>query len=243
MKIKKIVGMTLSLFVMLSVFVGCADMGGATSEYANQRPLRLQVTDSLGNFFEMNEGSVKELEYEYDAGELTFSAVAYYSTGERFMGVAVTRFDMDTIHLYEPGHYELMQHYDLTDGPDAFFELKVTVKEEPDDRLVPIIQILPDEDCISYEMNKRYVYKYDGTVKMPTVLKAYDPITEEQIGSYDVGYSICNITVLEGEGEDDLLKEIGVYQFDILLRNNTIGNEGAIYAVGEIRGVILEIVP
>ena len=156
-------------------FVGCQSNEDEGKNSLNR--IYLQVFDNQGNNFYLGKDNTtheKDLEYEYKSDELKFTTKAFYENGEECLAQTFISFKQNTIHLDEPGVYNIQQIYKDTDDLDIIFKLNITVKELPDTRPVPRIEILPDENCISYEMNKRYVYKYDGEWHMPKYCKAYD---------------------------------------------------------------------
>ena len=124
----------------------------------------------------------------------------------------------------------------------TFFCLTVTVKEG---RPVPEIEILPYDKCIEYELNKRYVYKYDGEFHLPKKYNAYDPEFEDRdhpelrflIMTSDVIGSAVNGTVVKGVENCEKFVDVGIYKF-VLYVYNPLDR----FAPAQIRDVIVEIV-
>lgn len=122
--------------------------------------------------------------YEYSTRVLRFKTKVYYDNGEQFIPSNVIGFDQKSIPLDKAGTYNLSSVVVLPTG-STFFCLTVTVKEGPDERPVPVIEILPDDKCIEYELNKRYVYKYDGEFHLPERFTVYDCTHMNEDGSVD----------------------------------------------------------
>ena len=228
-------------------FVGCqSDENGRENSL---QFIYLQVSDNQGNTFYLGKDNTtheKDLEYEYKLGDLKFTAEAYYESGEKCTRQTFISFKQNTIHLDEPGEYQIQQIYHDPDGGlDVIFKLNITVKEQPDPRPVPIIEILPDENCVSYEMNKRYVYKYNGERQRPKYFKAYDPdYPELLIAMLDVDGYAGNVGLVEGDNSNEFFVDVGIYKFDLYINapNYGIGGEGGHYAIVWIKGIIIEIV-
>lgn len=230
-------------------FVGCQSNEDEGKNSLNR--IYLQVFDNQGNNFYLGKDNTtheKDLEYEYKLGDLKFTAEAYYESGEKCTQHTFISFRQNTIHLDEPGEYQIQQIYHDPDGGlDVIFKLNITVKEQPDPRPVPIIEILPDENCIFYEMNKRYVYRYNGELQMPTYFKAYDPDHPERlIATLSVdGYAV-NVEIVEGEETNRNFTDVGIYKFDLPVNapNYGIGGEDfrLHYAPARIDDIIIEII-
>ena len=228
-------------------FVGCqSDENGRENSL---QFIYLQVSDNQGNTFYLGKDNTtheKDLEYEYKLGDLKFTAEAYYESGEKCTQHTFISFRQNTIHLDEPGEYQIQQIYHDPDGGlDVIFKLNITVKELPDTRPVPRIEILPDENCVSYEMNKRYVYKYNGERQRPKYFKAYDPdYPELLIAMLDVDGYAGNVGLVEGDNSNEFFVDVGIYKFDLYINapNYGIGGEGGHYAIVWIKGIIIEIV-
>lgn len=104
---------------------------------------------------------------------------------------------------------------------------------------------MPDENCVSYETNKRYVYKYDGEWHMPKYCKAYDPETPEiMIAMLEVRACAVDAEIIEGSENNSLFENIGIYKFDLLVDSHSsgIGGEGQHYAPAKFFGIIVEII-
>lgn len=236
-------------FGMFGCFVGCqSDENGRENSL---QFIYLQVSDNQGNTFYLGKDNTtheKDLEYEYKLGDLKFTAEAYYESGEKCTQHTFISFRQITIHLDEPGEYQIQQIYHDPDGGlDVIFKLNITVKEQPDTRPVPIIEILPDENCVSYEMNKRYVYKYDGEWHLPKYCKAYDPDHQELlIATLEVRACVVNAEIIEENENNSLFEDIGVYKFDLLVDSPSSGIGGEDfrlhYAPARIDDIIIEII-
>ena len=228
-------------------FVGCqSDENGRENSL---QFIYLQVSDNQGNTFYLGKDNTtheKDLEYEYKLGDLKFTAEAYYESGEKCTQHTFISFRQNTIHLDEPGEYQIQQIYHDPDGGlDVIFKLNITVKEQPDPRPVPIIEILPDENCVSYEMNKRYVYKYDGEWHLPKYCKAYDPDHPELlIATLEVIFYATNAEIVEGSEANRNFTDVGVYKFDLYVYDPGygIGGENLHYAIASIDDIIVEII-
>ena len=227
-------------------FVGCQSNEDEGKNSLNR--IYLQVFDNQGNNFYLGKDNTtheKDLEYEYKSDELKFTTKAFYENGEECLAQTFISFKQNTIHLDEPGVYNIQQIYKDTNDLDIIFKLNITVKELPDTRLVPRIEILPDENCISYEMNKRYVYKYDGEWHMPKYCKAYDPETPELlIAMLEVRACAVDAEIIEGSENNSLFEDIGIYKFDLLVDSPSsgIGGEWQHYAPAKIFDIIVEII-
>ena len=227
-------------------FVGCQSNEDEGKNSLNR--IYLQVFDNQGNNFYLGKDNTtheKDLEYEYKSDELKFTTKAFYENGEECLAQTFISFKQNTIHLDEPGVYNIQQIYKDTNDLDIIFKLNITVKELPDTRLVPRIEILPDENCISYEMNKRYVYKYDGEWHMPKYCKAYDPETPEiMIAMLEVRACAVDAEIIEGSENNSLFEDIGIYKFDLLVDSPSsgIGGEWQHYAPAKIFDIIVEII-
>ena len=224
-------------------FVGCqSDENGRENSL---QFIYLQVSDNQGNTFYLGKDNTtheKDLEYEYKSDELKFTTKAFYENGEECLAQTFISFKQNTIHLDEPGVYNIQQIYKDTNDLDIIFKLNITVKET---RPVPRIEILPDENCISYEMNKRYVYKYDGEWHMPKYCKAYDPETPEiMIAMLEVRACAVDAEIIEGSENNSLFEDIGIYKFDLLVDSPSsgIGGEWQHYAPAKIFDIIVEII-
>ena len=223
---------TVFCFGIFGCFAGCQ-----SSENGRENSLQfiyLRVSDNQGNIFYLgkdNTTHVKDLEYEYKSDDLKFTAEAYYENGEKCTQQTFISFRQITIHLDEPGVYQIQQIYQDPDGGlDVIFKLNITVKEKPDTRPVPVIEILPDENCVSYEMNKRYVYKYNGERQRPKYFKAYDPDHPELlIATLEVDRCAGNVENVEGAETNRNFTDVGVYKFDLYVNvpNYGIGGETA----------------
>ena len=227
-------------------FVGCQSNEDEGKNSLNR--IYLQVFDNQGNNFYLGKDNTtheKDLEYEYKSDELKFTTKAFYENGEECLAQTFISFKQNTIHLDEPGVYNIQQIYKDTNDLDIIFKLNITVKELPDTRLVPRIEILPDENCVSYEMNKRYVYKYDGEWHMPKYCKAYDPETPEiMIAMLEVRACAVDAEIIEGSENNSLFEDIGIYKFDLLVDSPSsgIGGEWQHYAPAKIFDIIVEII-
>lgn len=227
-------------------FVGCQSNEDEGKNSLNR--IYLQVFDNQGNNFYLGKDNTtheKDLEYEYKSDELKFTTKAFYENGEECLAQTFISFKQNTIHLDEPGVYNIQQIYKDTNDLDIIFKLNITVKEQPDPRPVPIIEILPDENCVSYEMNKRYVYKYNGERQRPKYFKAYDPdYPELLIAMLDVDGYAGNVGLVEGDNSNEFFVDVGIYKFDLYINapNYGIGGEGGHYAIVWIKGIIIEIV-
>ena len=227
-------------------FVGCQSNEDEGKNSLNR--IYLQVFDNQWNNFYLGKDNTtheKDLEYEYKSDELKFTTKAFYENGEECLAQTFISFKQNTIHLDEPGVYNIQQIYKDTNDLDIIFKLNITVKELPDTRLVPRIEILPDENCISYEMNKRYVYKYDGEWHMPKYCKAYDPETPEiMIAMLEVRACAVDAEIIEGSENNSLFEDIGIYKFDLLVDSPSsgIGGEWQHYAPAKIFDIIVEII-
>ena len=227
-------------------FVGCQSNEDEGKNSLNH--IYLQVFDNQGNNFYLGKDNTtheKDLEYEYKSDELKFTTKAFYENGEECLAQTFISFKQNTIHLDEPGVYNIQQIYKDTNDLDIIFKLNITVKEQPDTRPVPRIEILPDENCVSYEMNKRYVYKYNGERQRPKYFKAYDPdYPELLIAMLDVDGYAGNVGLVEGDTSNEFFVDVGIYKFDLYINapNYGIGGEGGHYAIVWIKGIIIEIV-
>ena len=227
-------------------FVGCQSNEDEGKNSLNR--IYLQVFDNQGNNFYLGKDNTtheKDLEYEYKSDELKFTTKAFYENGEECLAQTFISFKQNTIHLDEPGVYNIQQIYKDTNDLDIIFKLNITVKELPDTRPVPRIEILPDENCVSYEMNKRYVYKYNGERQRPKYFKAYDPdYPELLIAMLDVDGYAGNVGLVEGDNSNEFFVDVGIYKFDLYINapNYGIGGEGGHYAIVWIKGIIIEIV-
>ena len=226
-------------------FVGCQSNEDEGKNSLNR--IYLQVFDNQGNNFYLGKDNTtheKDLEYEYKSDELKFTTKAFYENGEECLAQTFISFKQNTIHLDEPGVYNIQQIYKDTNDLDIIFKLNITVKEQPDTRPVPRIEILPDENCVSYEMNKRYVYKYNGERQRPKYFKAYDPdYPELLIAMLDVDGYAGNVGLVEGDNSNEFFVDVGIYKFDLYINapNYGIGGEGGHYAIVWIKGIIIEI--
>ena len=240
--------------LVLALGVCGSSVGCQSDENGRENSLQfiyLQVSDNQGNTFYLGKDNTtheKDLEYEYKLGDLKFTAEAYYENGEKCTQQTFISFRQNTIHLDEPGEYQIQQIYHDPDGGlDVIFKLNITVKEQPDPRPVPIIEILPDENCIFYEMNKRYVYRYNGELQMPTYFKAYDPDHPERlIATLSVdGYAV-NVEIVEGEETNRNFTDVGIYKFDLPVNAPDYGIGGEDfrlhYAPARIDDIIIEII-
>ena len=227
-------------------FVGCQSNEDEGKNSLNR--IYLQVFDNQGNNFYLGKDNTtheKDLEYEYKSDELKFTTKAFYENGEECLAQTFISFKQNTIHLDEPGVYNIQQIYKDTDDLDIIFKLNITVKELPDTRPVPRIEILPDENCVSYEMNKRYVYKYNGERQRPKYFKAYDPdYPELLIAKLEVDAYARNVEIVEGAETNRNFTDVGIYKFDLSVKAPSygIGGEGGHYAIVWIKGIIIEIV-
>ena len=227
-------------------FVGCQSNEDEGKNSLNR--IYLQVFDNQGNNFYLGKDNTtheKDLEYEYKSDELKFTTKAFYENGEECLAQTFISFKQNTIHLDEPGVYNIQQIYKDTNDLDIIFKLNITVKEQPDTRPVPRIEILPDENCVSYEMNKRYVYKYNGERQRPKYFKAYDPdYPELLIAMLDVDGYAGNVGLVEGDNSNEFFVDVGIYKFDLYINapNYGIGGEGGHYEIVWIKGIIIEIV-
>lgn len=227
-------------------FVGCQSNEDEGKNSLNR--IYLQVFDNQGNNFYLGKDNTtheKDLEYEYKSDELKFTTKAFYENGEECLAQTFISFKQNTIHLDEPGVYNIQQIYKDTNDLDIIFKLNITVKEQPDTRPVPRIEILPDENCVSYEMNKRYVYKYNGEWHMPKYCKAYDPETPEiMIAMLEVRACAVDAEIIEGSENNSLFEDIGIYKFDLLVDSPSsgIGGEWQHYAPAKIFDIIVEII-
>jgi len=220
---------------------------------ASFRSIYLRVSDNQGNRFDLGKDRTmheKNLEYEYADDVLKFDAEAFYANGTPCLEQTFISFRQITIQLSEPGLYHVDQIYKDPDGGlDLSFRLNVTVKKEPDTRPVPVIEILPDENCVSYEMNKRYVYKYDGEWHLPKYFKAYEPSAYEHgfkslIATLSVDGYAGNVEKVEGPDTNQDLIDIGVYKFELYVNapNVGIGGEDGNFAPTKIFNIIVEII-
>ena len=227
-------------------FVGCQSNEDEGKNSLNR--IYLQVFDNQGNNFYLGKDNTtheKDLEYEYKSDELKFTTKAFYENGEECLAQTFISFKQNTIHLDEPGVYNIQQIYKDTNDLDIIFKLNITVKELPDTRPVPRIEILPDENCVSYEMNKRYVYKYNGERQRPKYFKAYDPdYPELLIAKLEVDAYARNVEIVEGAETNRNFTDVGIYKFDLSVKAPSygIGGEGGHYAIVWIKGIIIEIV-
>ncbi len=227
-------------------FVGCQSNEDEGKNSLNR--IYLQVFDNQGNNFYLGKDNTtheKDLEYEYKSDELKFTTKAFYENGEECLAQTFISFRQNTIHLDEPGVYNIQQIYKDTNDLDIIFKLNITVKEQPDTRPVPRIEILPDENCASYEMNKRYVYKYNGERQRPKYFKAYDPdYPELLIAKLEVDAYARNVEIVEGAETNRNFTDVGIYKFDLSVKAPSygIGGEGGHYAIVWIKGIIIEIV-
>lgn len=227
-------------------FVGCQSNEDEGKNSLNR--IYLQVFDNQGNNFYLGKDNTtheKDLEYEYKSDELKFTTKAFYENGEECLAQTFISFKQNTIHLDEPGVYNIQQIYKDTNDLDIIFKLNITVKELPDTRPVPRIEILPDENCVSYEMNKRYVYKYNGERQRPKYFKAYDPdYPELLIAMLDVdGYAV-NVEIVEGSETNQNFLDVGIYKFDLSVYapNYGIGSDGGHYSITRIDDIFVEII-
>ena len=128
----------------------------------------------------------------------------------------------------------------------TFFCLTVTVKEG---RPVPEIEILPDDKCIEYELNKRYVYKYDGKFHLPERFTVYDcthmsedgSVDRFPIGSYLTYKFAYEMKIVEGSTDNSAFIDVGIYKFSLYVTSERLNKEDK-YAPAQIRDVIVEIV-
>ena len=248
--VKKVIVSILILALGLSIF-GCF-AGCQSGENGIENSLQfiyLQVSDNQGNVFYLGKDNTtheKDLEYEYKSDDLKFTAEAFYENGEKCLQQTLISFRQNTIRLDEPGQYQIQQIYQDSDGGlDVIFKLNIMVKEEPDTRPVPIIEILPDENCISYEMNKRYVYKYNGERQRPKYFKAYDPEHPELlIATLSVDGYAGNVEIVEGAETNRNFTDVGIYKFDLYINapNYNIGDGDSFYAKARIDDIIIEII-
>lgn len=227
-------------------FVGCQSNEDEGKNSLNR--IYLQVFDNQGNNFYLGKDNTtheKDLEYEYKSDELKFTTKAFYENGEECLAQTFISFKQNTIHLDEPGVYNIQQIYKDTNDLDIIFKLNITVKEQPDTRPVPRIEILPDENCISYEMNKRYVYKYNGERQRPKYFKAYDPdYPELLIAKLEVDAYARNVEIVEGAETNRNFTDVGIYKFDLSVKAPSygIGGDGGHYAQTFIEDIIIEII-
>ena len=251
-KHKNVARILICLFALVLGLGVCGSVAGCQSnEDEGKNSLNriyLQVFDNQGNNFYLGKDNTtheKDLEYEYKSDELKFTTKAFYENGEECLAQTFISFKQNTIHLDEPGVYNIQQIYKDTNDLDIIFKLNITVKEQPDTRPVPRIEILPDENCVSYEMNKRYVYKYNGERQRPKYFKAYDPdYPELLIAMLDVDGYAGNVGLVEGDNSNEFFVDVGIYKFDLYINapNYGIGGEGGHYAIVWIKGIIIEIV-
>ena len=234
-------------FGMFGCFVGCrSDENGRENSL---QFIYLQVSDNQGNRFYLGKDNTtheKDLEYEYKLGDLKFTAEAYYESGEKCTQHTFISFRQNTIHLDEPGEYQIQQIYHDPDGGlDVIFKLNITVKEQPDTRPVPIIEILPDENCVSYEMNKRYVYRYNGERQRPKYFKVYDPDPPQLlIATLSVDGYAGNVELVKGDSSNISFVDVGIYKFDLYVHDPSrgIGGEYGHYAIVWIKDIVIEII-
>ena len=229
-----------------SSFAGCQSNEDEGKNSLNR--IYLQVFDNQGNNFYLGKDNTtheKDLEYEYKSDELKFTTKAFYENGEECLAQTFISFKQNTIHLDEPGVYNIQQIYKDTNDLDIIFKLNITVKEQPDTRPVPRIEILPDENCVSYEMNKRYVYKYNGERQRPKYFKAYDPdYPELLIAKLEVDAYARNVEIVEGAETNRNFTDVGIYKFDLSVKAPSygIGGDGQHYAPAKIFDIIIEII-
>ena len=227
-------------------FVGCQSNEDEGKNSLNR--IYLQVFDNQGNNFYLGKDNTtheKDLEYEYKSDELKFTTKAFYENGEECLAQTFISFKQNTIHLDEPGVYNIQQIYKDTNDLDIIFKLNITVKEQPDTRPVPRIEILPDENCVSYEMNKRYVYKYNGERQRPKYFKAYDPEHPELlIATLSVDGYAGNVEIVEGAETNRNFTDVGIYKFDLYINapSHNIGDGDSFYAKARIDDIIIEII-
>ena len=227
-------------------FVGCQSNEDEGKNSLNR--IYLQVFDNQGNNFYLGKDNTtheKDLEYEYKSDELKFTTKAFYENGEECLAQTFISFKQNTIHLDEPGVYNIQQIYKDTNDLDIIFKLNITVKEQPDTRPVPRIEILPDENCVSYEMNKRYVYKYNGERQRPKYFKAYDPdYPELLIAKLEVDAYARNVEIVEGAETNRNFTDVGIYKFDLSVKAPSygIGGDGGQYAQPFSEDIIIEII-
>lgn len=227
----------------MGCFAGC----GKEENSGPRKDIYLKVTDNQGNSFfigknhTMNE---KDVEYDGKHGDLNFYE-AYYETGERCAALPEISFDQRMLPMDKPKVYPLQQIYPFSEGSDVIFKLNVTVKEIPDERPVPVVEVLPDEDCSSYEMNKKYVYKYDGEYHRPTYCKAYDPAHGDFIAKILIRSHAFNSEIIEGDENNQKFIDVDVYKFDLYINapGYSIGGEDSRYAKTRIDDIIIEIIP
>lgn len=254
-KLKRIIKILSSLFALVLVFgVCCSFVGCKSAEEENKKSVQniyLKVESSRREQFTLgkNNGSrEKSLEYDYQrSGTVGFKAEAFYENGEKCLVQSFISFRQRTIRLRNPGLYVIEQIYtDIEGGPDVVFRLNIRVKEKPDNRPIPIIEILPDENCVSYEMNKRYVYKYNGERQMPRIFNVYEP-REPMFLFNTLPVEKCvieNVKLIEGNIANVCFVDVGIYQFDLYVNvpDNGIGVDAGFYQAVWIKDIIIEIV-
>lgn len=245
--LKKVIACIFAVGIAISVF--CCFVGCEKDEQEENsiQTVYLEVFDNQGNRFYLGKDNTmhdKWLEYEYKNDYLQFTVQAYYESGDKCYEQSSSSFAQTTIPLNKPGEY-LAQHIFPSPRGKIFFELHITVKEKPETRPVPIIEILPDEDCISYEMNKKYVYKYNGEWQRPKYFEAYDPEHNNAlIGRFEVDYYAVDVEVVNGGDNSKIFIDEGIYKFDLLLTDSdfSIGGESGVFAPARINDIIIEII-
>lgn len=247
MKSKKMIKLlgVLIMAMVLSVF-GCFIGCQKTEETQSDKDIYLKVSDNQGNIFYLGKDTAnreKDLVYEYKNDVLDFKTEAFYKNGAKYTPGADMNFGSKPIHLDKPGTYTTEQIYTLSNGSWLIFRLHITVNPLPDTRPVPRIEILPDEDCISYELNEKYVYKYDGKRHRPKLFKAYDPECDAVlITTWDVDGCARNVEIVEGNKDNKNFVDIGIYKFDLCVDGvDGIGGDYS-WAPVFIRDIIIEII-
>lgn len=252
-KLKKFVIYFLGIVIGVSCslcLIGCQDK---TEDDKPRKDIYLEVRNNKGPTIYLgkeNTSREKSMEFKYESDVLRFTTKAFYQSGEECLLHAEGKFDNQVVKLNKPGTYELKQTYPFSNGYEVVFKLYVTVKEKPDNRPVPEIEILPDDDCISYELNKKYVYKYDGEWHMPKYFNVYDCIgvdfgVPKYIIAKLITFLYCvNVEIVEGAETNRHFVDVGIYKFEIYVNdiNSGIGYEGSRYAPASLEDIIIEII-
>ncbi len=236
------------LFAGAAVFAALAIYGGVTSKpTGDHEEIYLVVKDNRGNEFSMENGETKKLEYEidYDVDELTFSTKAYHKSGEECNLHTFNTFDRHKISLSKVATYSMVQLYSQF---EFTFKLEVEVKDwvipEVDTRPLPEIEIDPEMpnpyELVRYQLNKKYVYKYNGYIKYPNMIKISNPDTHELITMYHLYDYIQKVTVINGNVNRHLV-DIGTYSVDIEICDGWFGEPHAPYQKIRIENIIIQI--
>ncbi len=193
------------------------------------------VTQNSNDYL-LSDGETLELEFACEeGGSATIRAEAHYIVHHLKNESNITDFQ---VPLDNPQTYEFKQVFNYS-GKEAAVKISVKVV---DPTPAPTLK-LSAFDCIEFEFNKRYVYRYDGTEKYPKDLMAYNS-EGRYIGTFNTWNFIKNITTLDGEPAGfAALENVGKYKCDVIIDDYGTYDHGNNYKPSGIYGLIIEIIP